>query len=220
MIRLLSFLAVWLAVLGAVLAGPTAAGPARAATPAPECSAAAPDSIARQVCESAALGELDRELGRVYRRALDSLRGGNAAGAPMELLKAEQLGWRRGLDSCLKAADRTACVTVAYLARIAELRAAYPAAGAETKDGISIGPVDFHCSDGSLARLTFFRGTTPLAWLQRAPDSYLLEIRLSGSGARYGADTGKGPVEFWNKGDAATLTLPGEKPLDCRTGGG
>lgn len=196
----------------AFLTGVTVASSTLAAA---SCADARPETVERLICEGGALAALDEEMARLYDLAETGASGGNAKGVAVALLRAEQGAWRETRHVCSGRDDTEACLTAAYLARIAELRAAYPAATGEADDSASIGPVDFRCGDGSLARLTFVESATPLAWLQRAPDAFVLEIQRSASGARYGGETSSGPVEFWNKGDDARLTLPDGIELSC-----
>jgi membrane-bound inhibitor of C-type lysozyme len=84
--------------------------------------------------------------------------------------------------------------------------------GPEPTGGI-IGPVTFHCDDGSAILATFDNAPDPgTVLLVRGDRQFTLPHVLSGSGARYVGDD----IEFWNKGRHAAVEWQGTT-LECTT---
>jgi len=55
--------------------------------------------------------------------------------------------------------------------------------------------------------------------LKLGPKDYVLAQARSGSGARYTGDSPDGPVEFWNKGRDARLTIGSRTFFECHQQG-
>lgn len=55
--------------------------------------------------------------------------------------------------------------------------------------------------------------------LELGANEYVLTQARSGSGARYTGDSPDGPVEFWNKGRDARLTIGGRTFPECHQQG-
>jgi membrane-bound inhibitor of C-type lysozyme len=55
--------------------------------------------------------------------------------------------------------------------------------------------------------------------LKLGPKDYVLAQARSGSGARYTGDSADGPVEFWNKGRDARLTIGSRTYPECHQQG-
>ena len=106
---------------GLLLAESFMPGTAAASAPSFDCKTAASDAEAL-VCGDAGLAAIDRRLADRFNAAIDEARGLDAnADATIEILRAEQHGWRKSRDDCWKASDPRGCVTDAYLRREAEL---------------------------------------------------------------------------------------------------
>ena len=99
---------------------------------------------------------------------------------------------------------------------IATLREDYPATRTSDDKGISLGPFDTECKGlGAPATLTFINSDPAVAYLTWADQTLLLTQGMSGSGARYVAETKEGETVFWNKGNQATFQRPGKDELTC-----
>jgi membrane-bound inhibitor of C-type lysozyme len=85
--------------------------------------------------------------------------------------------------------------------------ASAPAAVAPAADSV-IGTADLRCGDKSEWRATYYAGTADRAWLAGHDTAMGLALQPSGSGSRYA--TADGSVEWWIKGDSATLTRGGK----------
>jgi membrane-bound inhibitor of C-type lysozyme len=84
---------------------------------------------------------------------------------------------------------------------------------ARAADPDKIGPVTFTCDDGSAIEATFDNAPDPATvLLVRGDQQATLPQAMSASGARYVGDD----IEFWNKGDDATVEWQGTK-LECST---
>lgn len=177
-----------------VLAGPLAA---RAA----ECEAG-PAAVGQIVCGDRELAALDRETSR-----LSLLAEGPGA----------EHDWLADRDDCIAAPDPKLCLRDAYLERIVDLRGNSAKAGAD-KDGISIGPLAVRCAGLPRMQVTFVNVPSPLAYLATGSDPLVLVQGMSGSGARYVAQSEAGETVFWNKGDAALYSVPGKPDANCKLG--
>jgi membrane-bound inhibitor of C-type lysozyme len=79
--------------------------------------------------------------------------------------------------------------------------------------GNTIGPVTFRCDDGSAIVATFDNAPDPATvHLVRGGQQAILPQAISASGARYLGDD----IEFWNKGNDATVDWQGTR-LACHT---
>jgi uncharacterized protein len=167
------------------------------------------------VCATPELGQLDRELTRLYGLAVD---GPYMTPERKRELVATQRGWIKGRDDCWKADDKPACIKREYVIRIAELRQGYADARTDDAAGISLGPFATTCAGLDAGIGTVFVNSDPgavyLAWLENV---VTLDHAISASGARYEGTDWQGHWQFWNKGDAATFEGPGlPGTLDCR----
>ncbi|MEZ5319246.1 MAG: MliC family protein [Vicinamibacterales bacterium] len=197
-------------ILAAGLAA-TAATPATQTGPAFDCQKAQGE-VETLICRDAALAALDRKLDAVYKAATAKARDDMPA-----RLRAEQRGWISGRNECWKAADGTfltaswqahsvrECVEGQYKLRISELQAVWRLVP-------SRGPVFFVCgSPANEVVATFFESELPAVRLERGDRSVTAWLVPAGSGAKYEGQN----VEFWNKGDDATVTWLDES-LTCR----
>ena len=190
--------------------------PLRAEGPAFDCAKADGD-VEKLICQDDGLASLDRKLDEVYKAALAKARDD----VPRSL-KAEQRGWIKGRNECWKAQGTEnpvfltaswqatsvrGCVEGQYQIRISELQALFQLVPAK-------GPVFYACEDNPANEVvaTFFETEPPTARLERGDRTVTAWLVPAGSGSKYEGQN----VEFWSKGDEATVTWLDEK-LTCRT---
>ena len=183
--------------------------------PAFDCAKAEGD-VERLICQDEGLAALDRKLDGVYKAALAKAQNENPP-----TLKVEQRGWIKGRNECWKAqgednpAFLTAswqatgvhdCVEGQYQLRISELQALYQLVPSK-------GPVFFACEGNSANEVvaTFFESELPAARLERGDRTATAWLVPTGSGSKYEGQN----VEFWTKGDEATVTWLDEN-LKCK----
>jgi uncharacterized protein len=210
--------------VGIVAAGVLAVVPAAvlAEGPAFDC-ARADGEVETLICQDEGLATLDRKLDEVYKAAL-----GKARDDVPQVLRTEQRGWIKGRNECWKAqgednpAFLTAswqatsvreCVEGQYQLRISELQAQLQLVPAK-------GPVFFACENNPANEVvaTFFETDPPTARLERGDRTVMAWLVRAASGSKYEGQN----VEFWTKGDEATVTWLDEE-LTChvnRPGGG
>ena len=158
------------------------------------------------------LASLDRKLDEVYKAALAKARDD----VP-QFLKTEQRGWIKGRNECWKAKDGTyltaswqarnvrECVEANYRIRISELQALMRLVPQK-------GPVFFTCENNPANEVvaTFFETDPPTARLERGDRTVTAWLVPAGSGSKYEGQN----VEFWTKGQEATVTWLEDK-LRC-----
>ncbi|WP_433989264.1 hypothetical protein SuNHUV7_36540 (plasmid) [Pseudoseohaeicola sp. NH-UV-7] len=200
----------WIALISFV-----APGVALSATPAFDC-AKADSSAEKAICASDMLAELDVELDRLYRLALND----SALGADRQAeLKAMQRGWIKGRDACWTSdLPMETCVANAYAMRIHEIREGYAASRGADDHGVSLGPVAFDCPDLNAGlSAVFINAETPLVTLKWLENAIVLPAVPAASGARYESDIWvDGPAMLWTKGDEAMFTPPGGPEMICQ----
>ncbi|MDA8486572.1 MliC family protein [Pseudomonas resinovorans] len=157
------------------------------AGPSFDCTKA--QGVEQQVCASAELSALDRQMADVYK---DTLAATDAA--TQKRLRAEQRGWLKGRDDCWKATDQNRCLTLSYQTRLVEL---------QIRSGAVATPksVAFACGDASKAfTAAFYNDTEPgAAFFTYGGDHALAISQRTASGARYSNDG----VDFWeHQGEA------------------
>jgi uncharacterized protein len=96
-----------------------AAGAAQAQAGVANCAKAKP-GLETLLCKDEALMGLDKKMAEVLGAAEPI-----AAKEKPPMLKAEQRGWGKTRDDCMKAEDKNACLKLSYQRRIAELQATY-----------------------------------------------------------------------------------------------
>jgi uncharacterized protein len=186
--------------------------PGQAAQPSFDC-AKAEGATEKLVCDDDQLAAMDVELARLYELA-QAAPDMDAHGK--EELIAGELAWIDTRDDCTKADDPRACVEAAYAARIAALRETYTDTRTEDDRGISLGPFDVTCPGmDAPGTLIFVNADPSVAYLAWPDQSYILTQTMSGSGARYAVKLDGGEVVFWNKGNDATLQIPGHDDTTC-----
>jgi len=105
-------------LLAATLLGTTAF----ANQPSFDCAKVKKNSSEGVICRSDTLMDLDRELAKVYKEALQKA-------SKDDMLKAEQRGWIKGRNDCWKAENEEQCMIGEYKARIEELKKMYHLSG-------------------------------------------------------------------------------------------
>ncbi len=196
----------------AIAAVMTAVLPGEAAEPSFDC-AKAEWPVESLICGNGQLAALDVELARLYGLARDSA---DLSDEQSNALTASQRTWLKQRNECAEASNDHDCVENAYVTRIAALRESYPSVRADDDKGISLGPFDVTCKGlGAPATLTFVNSDPAVAYLTWAEHALLLTQGMSGSGARYTAETKGGETVFWNKGNEATFQRPGKDELTC-----
>lgn len=86
--------------------------------------------------------------------------------------------------------------------------AATPAATVAPAVDSIVGSANLRCGDKSEWRATYFVGDSPRVQLSGHDTALGLALQPSGSGSRYA--TADGSIEWWIKGDSATLTRAGK----------
>lgn len=196
------------------LAASTLVGsPAYGQSPAFDCRKAQGE-VEQLICKDAGLASLDRKLDEVYRAAMAKARD-----AMPGQLRAEQRGWVKGRNECWKAKGGTTyltaswqvsgvrdCVEGQYLLRIAELQSTWNLVPSRP-------PAFFVCGASPANEIvaTFYETDPSTVRLERGDRTVTAWRVRSASGAKYEGRN----VEFWNKGDAASVSWHGEQ-LDCR----
>ena len=190
--------------------------PLRAEGPAFDC-AKADGAVEELICQDEGLAALDRTLDGVYKAAL-----AKAGNERPPVLKAEQRGWIGGRNDCWKAqgpddpvfltaswqaTSVRECVEGQYRIRISELQALYRLVPGK-------GPVFYACEGNPANEVvaTFFQTDPPTARLERGDRAVTAWLVPAGSGSKYEGQN----LEFWSKGDDATVTWLDEK-LTCET---
>ena len=149
------------------------------------------------VCEDAGLAVLDRQLADVYAQGLEH--AGDKA-----TLRAGQRDWRKQRNDCASARDSTACVRLAYQARIVELR---------IQNGLVTIPraIQYTCNDDRVPFSAVLYTEDPRAAMLTYGDDQAVAIATpAASGTRYVANG----VEFREQAGRVTLDFHGNK-LDC-----
>jgi len=153
--------------------------------------------IEAMVCDDAGLAVLDRQLADVYAQGLEH--AGDKA-----TLRAGQRDWRKQRNDCASARDSTACVRLAYQARIVELR---------IQNGLVSIPkaTQYTCNDDSVPFSAAFYSEDPrAAMLTYGNDQAVAIATPAASGTRY---VGNG-VEFREHAGKVNVDFHGNA-LDC-----
>lgn len=177
---------------------------AQAPSPSFDCTKASGE-IEQLVCKDPELAALDRNLVKVYERALKNW--------PADVVaeqKTYQRGWIKGRNDCWKADDKKACAKLAYQTRMVEI---------QIKSGqLTVSaPVGYVCtgSEHKPFVVTFYNDTDPpSAVLTYGDDQVIAFVAPSGSGAKYTA----AGVEFWEHQGEATVDWFGIE-LKCASQG-
>ena len=191
-------------VVAAAIASSTATVAAQG--PAFDC-AKAQGAVEQLICKDPALAALDRKLDGVYKAA-----SAKATGQVATWLRTEQRGWIKGRDECWKATgkDNPAYLTASWIATSVRecVEGQYKLRTAELQSKFRLvpekGPVTYVCQNNpsNAVVATFFETDPPTAELERGDRSITAYLVPSGSGAKYEGQN----VEFWNKGQEATVS--------------
>jgi hypothetical protein len=157
----------------------------------------------------AALEGLEKEATRLAEAA----RAGKLTAAQKLELFQSQASFRKTLAACR---DAKPCLQRTLLERIHRLRQGYAEARSKDSEGTSLGPFTTVCPrlDSPVA-VTFVNIEPSFAFLSWREHSVVLQQAVAASGARYTGAYGGGEAQFWNKGQQATLDLPGQPSLSC-----
>lgn len=151
------------------------------------------------VCADASLAAMDREVARL-------------AGLAVE--PAAQADWAMQRDDCWKSDELRQCVMAAAMLEIHRLRQGSEMA--RSSEGLSVGPVAFSCKGIKGPVLaTFVNSDLGAVALEWGGQAIAIDQVTTASGARYDGRSNGQPYGFWNKGDEATLTVPGKGDLLC-----
>ncbi|MGJ0509229.1 MAG: MliC family protein [Methylocystis sp.] len=179
------------------------------AVAAPADCAASSRAPVKFICEDATLSALDRESARLA----DLAAAGAQAAGKKDLLQSEA-SFRKTLAACR---DAKPCLQRTLIDHIFHLRQGYSGARAKDAEGISLGPFVGDCPGlDALVSVTFVNSAPAFAFLAWRDKTAVLTQAVAASGARYTGPFGTGEAQFWNKGDQATLDLPGRPSLTCR----
>lgn len=184
-----------------VLALSAVASAAQAQAGVANCAKAKP-GLEQLLCKDEALMALDKRMAEVLSAAEPI-----AAKERPPMLKAEQRGWTKGRDDCLKAADPKACLTPSYKRRIAELQANYrllpPTVTANYQCGSK--PED-------MVKTLSFDTDPPSMWAEFDENTSVLFRADSALGRAYVSDQ----VNFLDvDGTAKVVWGPGSAPMSC-----
>ncbi len=147
------------------------------------------------ICADANLAAMDREAAR--------LGGGDPAG---------QAAWARERDDCWRSDELRQCVMASTALRIHGLRQDRNAGA----DGISAGPAHYACTGISGPLLATFVNSDPGAVvLEWGGQAIAIDRVPTASGTRYDGRWNGQSYAFWDKGEEATLTVPGKGDLRC-----
>lgn len=167
------------------------------------------------ICEDPTLEALDRESARLADLAAA---GAHTAPAQKKELSQAQASFRKTLSACR---DAKPCLQRTLIEHIHRLREGYADARSKDAEGISLGPFVAECPGlDALIGVTFVNSNPAFAFLAWRDKSVVLQQAVSASGARYTGAFGTGEAQFWNKGDQATLDLPGKPSLTCHVQSG
>ncbi|MGF6691544.1 uncharacterized protein M2318_001604 [Metapseudomonas resinovorans] len=157
--------------------------------------------VEQQVCKSADLSLLDRQLSDVYKKTLAA-----TDAATQKRLRAEQRGWLKGRDECWKADDQNQCLTLSYQTRLVEL---------QIQSGSVMAPkaVEFICGDNSKPfTAAFYNNLEPTAAVFTYGNDQTIAIsHPAASGAHYSTDG----MDFWEHQGEAKVTWYGAE-MTCK----
>ncbi|MCA0946775.1 hypothetical protein LCM08_17790 [Salipiger pacificus] len=168
------------------------------------------------ICSDDRLAELDLELDRLYRLAMD---GPDMNDARRWALRKDEIEWLSDRRACRKVRDDIeSCVANAYALRIHALREDYAGARDDSPSGISAGPVNYRCEGHpGVLRAVFFSGKMALVSLVWGARELVLEQFPLTDTARHEVEIwNNGAVMFSSEGLAANLTGPGVQDVRCQ----
>ncbi len=167
-----------------------------------DCAAAKGD-VEKLVCGDPALAALDRRLAEVHARAKA------APGADQARLAAEERGWIKGRDECVKSVERSRCVSEAYMTRTAQLQ--LDSGEVEVPEAMS-----YDCDDNSKRfTVVYYNDLDPkTAVVTWGDDQAFAFPMMAASGARYGREG----MEIWEHQGELSVDFYGNR-FTCRLAG-
>jgi uncharacterized protein len=155
-------------------------------------------SVEEMICKDEGLSALDRKLAEVYAAASKK---------PHEsTFEAEQRGWLKGRDECLKSDDKRQCVRQEYERRIVELQIGFALVPGTA-------PVKYKCDDNTEVVATYFKTDPPALIARRGEEVSLMFLQPSGSGAKY---QGRNEMLWEHGGEALVRWGHGAKDVSCK----
>lgn len=180
---------------------------AQSAAPSFDCKKAA-SAVEKLICANKGLSQLDRETTQLFTTARD-----NAGDARIGVIESQRR-WVQARNDCATSTDKDRCLVESYVGRISDLRRQF-AAARQVKGSVSLGPFVAQCDRGDPLSVAFVNTDPSYVFIGTAKTAFVLQQAISGSGARYEAQYPKGQARLWNKGDDATIALPGERDMNC-----
>ncbi|RZF86554.1 DUF1311 domain-containing protein [Pseudoalteromonas sp. CO325X] len=153
--------------------------------------------IARQVCQSPRLSELDAQLADTFEKALAQ----SDSDKHKSTLRAMQRGWIKGRDACWQADNVKQCIIDAYQHRNASLQVQYQLTTA-------VDHLQYDC-EGKQVSVDFYDTTPQFIALREGEQQWLMQRVIAASGAKY---QGRNQV-FWQKGDSAFVQWQYNTPM-------
>ncbi|MBA4502556.1 MliC family protein [Marinobacterium marinum] len=167
-----------------------------------ECDADTLSAAEKQVCNSAELSALDRQLGDVYQQSLALTEGQGR-----KVLQAEQRGWIKGRDECWKSGNPEQCVDSQYRLRIAALQAQYRLV--EHSE-----PVRYQCggNPGNEFVATYFQTEPSTVIVEHGDSVSLMYNQPAASGAKYQGRN----ASLWERRGGALIRWGADAPeMEC-----
>ena len=124
------------------------------------------------------------------------------------MLKAEQRGWTKLRDECLKADDKNACLQLRYTRRVAELQASYRLLPATAS-------VTYRCGNnpGLILKAVSFATDPPTLAADFDESSAVLYLKPGGTGTNYAS----AQVTFSELDGVAKIVWgPGNPEMSCK----
>lgn len=169
----------------------------------PNCAKTKPGSLEFLLCKDESLSALDKKMAEVLLAAEPI-----AAKERPPMLKAEQRGWAKLRDECLKVDEKNACLQSSYLRRIAELQASYQLLPATAI-------VNYRCGNnpGIIFKAITFASDPPTLAAEFDENTSVLYLKPSGAGANYES----GQVTFFELDGVAKIVWgPGSPEMTCK----
>ena len=157
----------------------------------------ADSDIARQVCQSPRLSELDAQSADTFEKALAQ----SDSDKHKSTLRAMQRGWIKGRDACWQADNVKQCIIDAYQHRNASLQVQYQLTTA-------VDHLQYDC-EGKQVSVDFYDTTPQFIALREGEQQWLMQRVIAASGAKY---QGRNQV-FWQKGDNAFVQWQYNTPM-------
>lgn len=167
------------------------------------CARAKPGGLEFLLCRDEGLRALDKRMAEVLLAAEPI-----AAKERPPMLKAEQRGWTKTLDECLKANDKNACLQSSYTRRIAELQASYRLLPVTAT-------VNYRCGSnpGVVFKAVTFASDPPTLAAEFDENTSVLYLKPGSVGTNYES----GQVTFSELDGVAKIVWgPGSPEMNCK----